>query len=418
VSVKDEWLCDRLDHGSFAKAESMLDVEEVRKAYPALNRLIGGKPIVYFDSAATGLKPQCVIDSVTKCYVSGLGNVGRGVHLLSQEAMDAYERARRSVADFINADPDEIVFTRNATEAINLVAASLPEKGSVMVGESEHHSNFLPWRVRHNVITVAIDDVGCIDVSDFRKQISSGTNALCAVSHVSNALGTIQPVQELVELAKLNKVPILIDASQAVGHFPVDMGSLGAQFLCFSGHKLGGPSGIGVLYARRGTQNLLRPINFGGGMVEHVSASEFSLTDFPNRLEAGTPAIEAAVGLAAACDFLDRHGLDSIREHERALTCHAMKGLVAIPRVTVVGPKAHEERGPIVAFFVEGIEAHGLARMLSSRFNIMVRSGFHCSQPLHQRLELRPTVRASFSLYNTACEVDYFIESIRILADY
>lgn len=394
----------------------MLDVETVRAEYPALRRLVGGKPIVYFDSAATGLKPQCVIDAIAKCYVDGLGNVGRGVHLLSQEAMEIYDQSRRSIADFINADPDEIVLTSNATEAINLVSASLPANSSVVVAEGEHHSNLLPWRVRHRVVNSAVDSSGTMDVSDFQRLLAREPQALCVANYVSNAVGVLQPVRELVASASVKQVPILIDACQAVGHLPVDVGRLGCQFLCFSGHKLGGPTGVGVLYARRDAQHLLRPHNFGGGMVDSVTADNFTLADFPNRLEAGTPAIEATVGLAAACEFLDRLSIGSIREHEWRLTRQAIDGLSKIPRVRIAGPAAEIERGPIVAFSVDGIEAHGLARLLSSRFNIMVRSGFHCAQPLHERLELRPTVRASFAHFNTADEVQCLLDAIRLLA--
>lgn len=383
---------------------SNLDVNAIRSCYPALGREVNGKPIVYLDSAATGLKPQVVIDAVRNCYENGLGNIGRGVHQLAEEAADAYANARRTIADFINADADEIFFTQNATDAINLVAASLPECSRVLSSVCEHHSNLLPWQARHIRSLVELQDDTLIDCAAWEKELANSKIRLCAISHVSNVSGAIQPVERLARMARHQGTLTLIDASQSVGHLPVDVQQIGCDFLCFSGHKIGGPTGIGVCFVRRAIADQLKPSKLGGGMVRNVSTSGFSLAGFPERFEAGTPAIEAAIGLASACMHLENIGILNIREHERQLTRLAYDRLSQIKRISIVGPSP-TNRAPIIAFHVQGLEAHGVARLLSARFGIMVRSGFHCAEPLHKAFEWRPTVRATFSHYNTTEEV-------------
>ena len=380
-------------------------------------RQVGGKPIVYLDSAATALKPQCVIDAVNRCYASGFGNIGRGVHLLAEEASNLLDSSRRVVADFIGADADEIVFTHNATHAINLVASSFPVRSRVLIGLGEHHSNFLPWIANHDLVTAQIQSDATLDLADWQRNLDAQSIKVCTFGYVSNVTGAIQPAHQLIHSAHSAGAHALVDASQAVGHFPVDVKELACDFLCFSGHKMGGPTGAGVCYVRREAHSLMKPTCYGGGMVDEVSKSDFSIAKFPRSLESGTPCLEGIVGLAAACRYLAQVGLQEIHEHERRLTKLASDGLSQMDRVSVIGSEM-KKRGPIVSFQLEGIEAHGVARLLSNRFNIMVRSGFHCAQPLHSELGLRPSVRCSFALYNTLQEAEQLVDAIRTICSY
>lgn len=390
---------------------SDLDVNAIRSCYPALARKVNGKPIIYLDSAATGLKPQVVIDAVRNCYEKGLGNIGRGVHLLAEEAAEAFASARRTIADFVNADADEIFFTQNATDAINLVAASLPDNSRVLTSVNEHHSNFLPWQARHIRSLAELQPDTSIDCVAWEHELTKSKMQMCAISHVSNVSGVIQPIEELVRLARKHNTLTLIDASQSVGHIPVDVRQIDCDFLCFSGHKIGSPTGIGVCFVRRSLSEMLAPVRLGGGMVSDVSLSSFTLARFPERLEAGTPAIEAAVGLASACSHLENIGISNISKHERQLTELAYGRLSHIDRISIVGPSP-SQRAPIISFHVQGLEAHGVARLLSARFGIMVRSGFHCAEPLHAAFNWRPTVRATFSHFNTVREIELLAEAL------
>ena len=390
----------------------MTDMTLIRDEFPAVKRLFGGRPVVYLDSAATYLKPRVVIDAVTACYRELAGTIGRGVHLMAEEASAHYEDSRAAIADFINADADEIVFVRNATEAMNMVAASLEPGTEVLGSVGEHHSNLLPWRRFHRFHSLRLLSDGRIRLEAVAEQLAERRPRLVAVSTISNAFGAVQPVAAIVKLAHDVDADVLLDANQSVTHYPIDVRKMDCDYLCFSGHKLGGPTGVGVLYARRDRLEKLRPMLLGGGMVDSVSVTGEVLADLPMRLEAGTPAFEGVIGLAAACEFLASIGWEAIGEHERRLTVRLIDSLRALPRVTVRGPDDIYDRGAIVSFHVDGLEAHGVARMLSGRSNLCVRSGFHCSQPAHETLGFRPTVRASFGVYNTEAEVDLLIGAL------
>tara|TARA_R110002049_G_scaffold285698_2_gene466855 strand:+ start:78330 stop:79562 length:1233 start_codon:yes stop_codon:yes gene_type:complete len=394
-----------------------LDVESIRKSFPVLSRTIGGQPIVYLDSAATYLTPQVVIDSVTDSYRSLAGSVGRGVHLMVEESSERYAAARQTIADFIRAESDEVIFVRNATEAINLVAAGLPSDAIIVGSVGEHHSNLLPWRTRHQLTQVAIDDSGSVDLDSLELAVKDKQPSLIAISTIGNAIGAINDVNEIVKIARRYGADVLLDASQSAAHHCIDVGQLDCDYLCFSGHKLGGPSGIGVLYGKREKLERLAPLLVGGGAVEDVSETDFQFSEIPHRFESGTPAVEAAIGLAAVCDFLESIGLDAIQAHENKLTERLIEELSSVPRVNLVGPCDASRRGPIVTFHVDGLEAHGAARMLSSRRNICVRSGFHCAQPAHISNGWRPTLRASFGVYNTEQEVETLTESLRSITE-
>lgn len=391
----------------------MIDLSEIRAQFPVLRRKFAGRPIVYFDSAATYLKPQRVIDSVADCYNRTAGTIGRGVHVLAEEASALYDESRETIAGFINADADEIVFVRNATEALNLVASSLTPMAVVAGSLGEHHSNLLPWRDRHAFHNVSLADDGQVDLSSFAQMLSESRPALSTFSTIGNAFGNIQPVSKLIAMAHASNCDVMLDANQSVAHERIDVRRLDCDYLCFSGHKLGGPTGIGVLYAKCDRLEMLKPHLWGGGMVESVGQSSYELADLPMRLEAGTPAFEAAIGLAAACEYLDEIGLDAIGEHERSLTVELVERLGSIPRVSVVGPKCMEQRGSIVSFHIDGLEAHGGARMLSNRANICVRSGFHCAELAHRSQGFRPTIRVSLGVYNTSQDVEVLVETLK-----
>lgn len=388
------------------------DVALVRREFPLLERRVGGRPLVYFDSAATSLKPRAVIDTVVACYTQHTANVHRGVHLLSEEASQRFDEARDTVAAFVGAGPRDIVFTKNATEAVNLVARSQAPGTRILATLGEHHSNFLPWSQAGELRLVGLDAQGRIRLDEYRRLLAEWRPALVAVSWISNALGVVHPIRELVSLAREAGARVLVDASQAVPHRPVSVRELGCHYLCFSGHKLCGPSGVGVLYADRESQQMLRPLLYGGDMVEAVHAEGFELRELPLAFEAGTPAIEAVCGLAAACRFLEDWGLAAIEAHERQLVTHAWRRLTEVPGLVCHGPLDLAERASAIPFTVPGLEANAVARLLSNRYQICVRSGYHCAQPAHEALGLPPTARASFYLYNTLEEIDLLAEGL------
>lgn len=395
----------------------MLDIEKVRQNFPVLKRQVAGRPIVYLDSAATYLKPQAVIDAVCECYQQAAGTIGRAVHVMAEDATTRFEDARESIADFINADADEIVFTRNATDAINLVASSLSAGTTILSSFGEHHSNLLPWRNRHQLQIIPLSEDGGVNLQLAEPIIAEATRGLLSISTIGNAFGHVHPIEELTELAHDSGNDVMLDLNQSIAHHAVDVRNIDCDYACFSGHKLGGPTGIGVLYAKRDRLEKLQPTLFGGGMVESVSEHAHVLAEFPNRLEAGTPAFEAVIGLAAACDYLQELGLAAVQQHESLLTRRLLEGLDSIPQITLRGQGESCERGAIVSFQVEGLEAHGAARMLSNRANLCLRSGFHCAQLAHETQDWRPTVRASFGVYNTSGEVDALLESLRHITD-
>jgi cysteine desulfurase/selenocysteine lyase len=381
-----------------------LDTERIRADFPILKRMIDGRPLIYMDSAATSLKPRPVIEAIVRFYTESCANIHRGVHLLSAEASELYEEARRKIARFLNADEEEIVFVRNATEAINLVCHSLHRDGAVVATLADHHSVTLPWLERRELHYVGIGRDGLLNMSNLRKVISCRPALVC-FPHVSNALGAVTPVQEAIALAHEAGALVLVDGSQSVPHMPTDVRGLDCDFLVFSGHKMLGPSGIGVLFGKRNLLEEMQPFLRGGAMNKQVHKGSYVPEDLPGKFEAGTPNIEGAIGLGAAVDYLEEIGMENVDAHTRELTAVALYELSNIEKIRVHGPLDSKVRNGSVAFELPGLEAHGLAKILSNRYAIMVRSGYHCAQPLHEELGINQTVRASFYIYNTVDEI-------------
>jgi cysteine desulfurase / selenocysteine lyase len=403
-----------------ATAANYYDVEAIRRDFPILSRTVHGKPLVFLDSAASAQKPQIVIDAVANCYSEEYANIHRGVYFLSQLATEKFEGARGKVQRFLNAaDAREIVFTRNATEAINLVASSygrrfLKKGDEIILSEIEHHSNIVPWQLLRDetgiVIKVApVDDRGALLLDRFRALLSERTK-LVAVTHMSNALGTVLPVKEIARLAHDAGALALVDGCQAVPHMPVDVREIDADFYVFSGHKLYGPSGIGVLYAKAPLLEAMPPYQGGGEMIVSVSFEKSTYAPIPHKFEAGTPHIAGAIGLGAAIDYVTATGLNRISNHEHALTTYATERLMAIPGVSLVGTAPG--KGSILSFTVEGVHPHDVGTILDHH-GIAVRAGHHCAQPVMDRFKVPATVRASLGMYNTEAEVDVLTAAIR-----
>ncbi|HYT90970.1 MAG TPA: cysteine desulfurase, partial [Gemmataceae bacterium] len=386
--------------------------EKIREDFPFLQRRINGRPIVYLDNAATTQKPRQVLDALWHFAANHSANVHRGTHRLSEEASEQYEEARGKVARFLRCSEREVVFTRNATDGINLVSQALRRRGDILLPVSEHHSNLLPWRQHRSVRYARVDHEGALDLKDFRRQLTRDV-ALVAVSYVSNALGVVNPLKEVLGLAAEAGALTLVDASQAVAHLPIDVHDLGCDFLVFSGHKMFGPTGIGVLYGRGECLEELAPLALGGGTVKDVRHDGHVLHDLPWRFEAGTPNVEGAIGLGVAIDYLEGLGFDWIAAHDRRLLGYALEGLGRVG--TVHGPSAGDRRCSVVAFSMPGMESQAVGRILSDRQNIMVRAGLHCAHPLHAALQLGPTVRCSVSVYNTQEEVGLLVETLGTL---
>ena len=403
-----------------ATAANYYDVEAIRRDFPILSRTVHGKPLVFLDSAASAQKPQIVIDAVANCYSEEYANIHRGVYFLSQLATEKFEGARGKVQRFLNAaEAREIVFTRNATEAINLVASSygrrfLKKGDEIILSEIEHHSNIVPWQLLRDetgiVIKVApVDDRGALLLDRFRALLSERTK-LVAVTHMSNALGTVLPVKEIARLAHNAGALVLVDGCQAVPHMPVDVREIDADFYVFSGHKLYGPSGIGVLYAKAPLLEAMPPYQGGGEMIVSVSFEKSTYAPIPHKFEAGTPHIAGAIGLGAAIDYVTATGLNRISDHEHALTTYATERLMAIPGVSLVGTAPG--KGSILSFTVEGVHPHDVGTILDHH-GIAVRAGHHCAQPVMDRFKVPATVRASLGMYNTEAEVDVLTAAIR-----
>lgn len=392
----------------------------IRADFPVLAREVNGRPLAYLDNAASSQKPRAVIEAIAAFYYSHYATVHRGIYALSEEATAAYEEARGKVAAFIKApDRRSIVFTRNATEAINLVAhtwgrANVRRGDRVIVTEMEHHSNLLPWlllcrEVGAELAYLPITDEGRLYLPQLERLLD-GPVKLVAVTHVSNVLGTVNPVQEIVTLAHAAGARVLVDAAQSVPHMPVDVGAIGCDFMAFSGHKMCGPTGIGVLYGKTELLESIPPFLVGGGMIERVGLTDATWASLPEKFEAGTPAIAEAIGLGAAVNYLEQVGMEAIYAHEKALTAWAMERLAALPGVRIVGPPA-EERSGVIAFTVASIHPHDLAYALD-REGIAIRAGLHCAQPLHERLGLEATARISFYLYNTCEEIERLVRAL------
>ena len=396
------------------------DVDAVRTQFPILTRQVHGKPLIYLDSTASSQKPQAVIERLATYYAQGNANVHRGVHTLSEEATAAFEASRAKVARFINAGGSkEIIWTRNATEAINLVAyswgsANLKPGDEVLITEMEHHSNIVPWqlacqRTGATLRYVPVDDQGFLRL-DLLPTLLTTRTRLFAFTAMSNVLGTIVPVAELTAAAHAVGALALVDGAQSVPHLPVDVQALGADFLAFSGHKMCGPTGIGVLYGRRQLLEAMPPFMSGGDMIKEVHLDVSRWNSLPWKFEAGTPAIAEAIGLGAAVDFLDSLGMPAIQAHERALVTYAMQQLQQVEGLRILGPDA-DHRGGVVAFTLGDIHPHDLAAILDGE-GIAIRAGHHCAQPLHDRYGLPASARASFYLYNTAAEVDQLVAAL------
>jgi cysteine desulfurase/selenocysteine lyase len=388
-----------------------------RAEFPLLRRTIDDRPITYLDSASTSPKPQCVIDAVTAVYTGATANVHRGVHTLADEVTDSYEEARRAIASFINASPSEIVFTRNSTESINLVASGmgLSPEDEVVITALEHHSNYLPWRVRATTVPLGLTEDGLPLYDDVEKAISPRTRML-ALAHVSNTAGVIAPVRAWADAAHRHGLPLLVDASQSAGHLPIDVRAMDCDFLAFSGHKLLGPSGIGVLYGKRDRLAELALYQTGGGMVRYHGEDRFEVHEVPQRFEAGTPNIEGAIGLGAAVTWLRGIGMDRVLEHSQSLGAHLVDCLRTLPGIVIVaGSAPAAQRIGLATFSVRapGFTQESLARMLCDRYQILVSGGYHCAHVLHHRLRLEGTVRASTHVFNTHEEIDRLIGALR-----
>tara|TARA_R110000751_G_scaffold180038_1_gene286453 strand:+ start:63519 stop:64775 length:1257 start_codon:yes stop_codon:yes gene_type:complete len=389
------------------------DVDAIRKDFPILAQQVYGKPLVYLDNGASAQKPQAVIDAVSHTYETGYANVHRGLHFMSNAATDAYEAAREKVRGFINAGSvDEIVFTKSATEAINTVAYGygMPEIGEgdeIVVSLMEHHSNIVPWhfireRQGAKLKWVPVDEQGVFHLADFEAQLSDRTK-LIAITHMSNVLGTVVPVKEICRIARARGIPVLIDGSQAAVHTHVDVRDIDCDWYVFTGHKLYGPTGIGVLYGKKDMLEKMRPFQGGGEMILDVSEDAVSYNAPPHRFEAGTPPIVQAIGLGVAIDYMNSVGREAIAAHEADLCAYAHERLRQINSLRIFGDAPG--KGAIVSFEIEGIHAHDIS-MVIDRSGVAVRAGTHCAQPLLKRFGVTSTCRASFGMYNTRAEVD------------
>lgn len=397
----------------------VLDVQAIRADFPILAREVYGKPLVYLDNAASAQKPRCVLDAMMKAYTEEYANVHRGLHYLSNAATQAFEDARESVRRFLNApSAEQIIFTRNATEAINLVAQSfggmaLKEGDEVVLSILEHHSNIVPWhfhRERRGAVLkwAPVDEDGNFLLDEYEKLLTPRTK-IVAITQMSNALGTVVPVAEVIRLAHARGIPVLVDGSQACVHMPVDVQALDADFYVFTGHKTYGPTGIGVLYGRKELLAKMPPYQGGGEMISEVTAEAITYNDPPHRFEAGTPAIVQAIGLGAALDYMRGLGLENIAAHEAQLRDRAMQRLSEINTLRIFGRARN--KGAIVSFTMEGAHAHDVATVID-RAGVAVRAGTHCTQPLLQRFGVTATCRASFAMYNTLEEVDVLAEAL------
>ena len=394
--------------------------ESCRPDFPILGRVVNGAPLAYLDSAASSQKPRQVIEAVRHYYERSHANVHRSIHTLGEEATELYEAARDAVRAFVGAaSREEIVFTRGTTEAINLVAQAvgrtLGPGDEIIVSEMEHHSNLIPWQMAcrdrgATLRAVPVIGEGFLDMEAFAKLLSPRTRVV-ALAHVSNVLGTINPVAEIIRRAREAGALVLLDGAQGAPHLPLDLDSMGPDFYVFSGHKMLGPTGIGVLYGRRTTLERLEPAWGGGEMIKEVWIDHAQWNDLPWRFEPGTPPIAGAVGIHAAVEYLDKLGMERVAAYERNLTARCLDALARIPGVTIYGPRNAEIKGAVVAFNVEGLHPHDGAALLDER-GIAVRAGHHCAQPLMKRLGIAGTLRASFSVYNTPAEIERLAEAV------
>jgi cysteine desulfurase/selenocysteine lyase len=396
------------------------NVYKIREDFPILKTTVRNKPLCYLDNAATTQKPQQVLDTLNKYYTSMNSNIHRGVHYLSEVATDAYEEARVKVKNFINASNEkEIIFTKGTTESINLVANSfgrnnIREGDEIIITNMEHHSNIVPWQLLCNekkarLKIIPIDDNGEIIFDEFLNLISEKTK-LISVVYISNSLGTVNPVKQIIETAHLNDIPVLLDAAQAVNHRPVYVQELDCDFLAFSGHKLYGPTGIGVLYGKEKILNSMPPFLGGGDMISMVTFEKTTYNELPFKFEAGTSNVADAIGLGSAIDYLTSLGMDKVREHDLALLDYATQRIKEIPGLTIIG-NAGEKSG-VISFILDNVHPHDVGTVLDFE-GIAIRTGHHCTQPVMQRFNIPATSRASFGLYNTFEEVDSLVQALK-----
>ncbi len=401
---------------------SSLDINQIRKDFPILEREVYGRPLVYLDNAATTQKPLSVLDAMREEYLNVNANVHRGVHYLSQQATDLHEAARERVRQFVHAEKiEEIIFTRGTTEAINLVASSfcesqMQEGDEVLVTEMEHHSNIVPWQLQAQkrgivVKHIPITDDGYLELSTLNSQLSTKTKLIC-IAHVSNVLGTINPVEDIIKTAHERGIPVLVDGAQSAPHMTIDVRALDCDFFAFSGHKMYGPTGIGVLYGKEEWLEKLPPYQGGGEMIDKVTWEKTTFERLPFKFEAGTPDYVATHGLAKAIDYIESFGFEAIQQHEQELTRYCMEQLQTIPDIHIYGPQQSIAKDAVVSFNVGNIHHLDMGTLLD-RLGIAVRTGHHCAQPLMDRLGISGTVRASFALYNTKEEVDALVAGIR-----
>ncbi len=400
-----------------------LNVEKIREDFPILKRrLSGGKPLVYLDNAATTQKPLAVIDAIYDYYANYNSNIHRAVHQLAEEATLAFETTRKRVAEFINAkSTEEIIFTRNATEAINLVAYSwgrtnIKKDDKIVLTEIEHHSNIVPWQIlagekNAKLEYIGVDDDGYLKMHQYKEYLGSNKVKLVSVTQMSNVLGTIVPVNEIIKMSHEKGIPVLIDGAQSVPHMAVDVQKMDCDFMAFSAHKMLGPTGVGILYVKQDLLEKMPPFMGGGDMIKEVHKYETRYNDLPYKFEGGTPNIADVIGFSAAINYLNNIGMDKIREHEIELTKYAIEKITKVKGVTLYGPHNTKDRGGVVSFNIGDIHPHDLATIMNDH-GVAIRSGHHCAQVLMERLDVSATSRASFYIYNTKEEIDLFIDAL------
>ena len=401
---------------------SIVNSYELRNDFPIFKKKINGKDLVYLDNASTTQKPYSVINSITDFYSNYNSNIHRAVYQLAEEATELYEQSRKKIANFINVRPEEIVFTRNTTESINLIAHSwarsnLKKDDIIAITEIEHHSNIVPWQILCQEIGtrleyVGIDESGFLDVEYLIELISSRKVKLVSISHMSNVLGTIVPIERIIKTAHQYDIPVIVDGAQSVPHMPVDAKNLDCDFLVFSAHKMLGPTGVGVLYAKKELLEKMKPFMGGGDMIKEVFKFHTNYNEVPYKFEAGTPNIADVVGFGAAVDYLEKIGMENIRKHEIYLTEYALESMQSLKYITIYGPMDSKFRGGVISFNIADIHPHDLATIMNDH-GIAIRSGHHCAQVLMQRLDVPATSRASFYIYNTKEEIDKFVNAIK-----